>query len=102
MLLERFDKDRKGYLVKDSVPEGLWDRISKADKNGDGKVSKEELEDHFKTLRRPEAGGESTKPSETPTDAKPDEKKPKDNSPQAFHRDTDDPADAVAASNVVI
>ena len=107
MIFDQFDKDHKGFVTKDSVPELLWDRISKADTNGDGKVSKDELEAHFKTLhqQRPGAGGESTKPVETPADAKPEEKKPEvkptGNSPQAFNQETEAPADAIAASNVV-
>ena len=106
-MMERFDPEHKGFVTKDSVPEGIWDRISKADTNGDGKVSKEELEAHLKTLqpRRPEAGGEPAKPVETPQDTKPEEKKPeekpKDNSPQAFNQENEVPADAIAVSNVV-
>ncbi len=106
MILERFDQDRKGFVTKDAVPEALWDQISKADANGDGNVSKEELEAHFKSLhpRRPERGGGSPNPVENPTDLKPEEKKPEvkptGNSPQAINREAETPADAIAASNV--
>jgi EF hand len=107
MILDRFDQDHKGFVTKESVPEGVWDRISKADTNNDGKVSKEELEAHFKSPHheRPEAGAESTKPVESLKEAKPEEKKPEvkptNSSPQAFHEESELPADAIAASNVV-
>ena len=74
----------------------LWDRISKADTNGDGKISKEELEAQYKAsqFRHPETGKDSTKPAESPKDAKPEEKKPeekpKDNLPQTGSRLSDD------------
>ena len=105
--MDRIYRDHNGFLTKDSVPPGLWDRISNADTNGDGKISKEELEAHFKSLRpqRPEAGGESTKPVDSPNNAKPEETKPEvkptGNSPQAFNHESEAPADAIAASNVV-
>ena len=107
LLLNQFDREHKGFLTKDSVPPGLWDRISSADTNGDGKVSKEELEAHFRSHhpQRPDAGEESTKPVESPAETKPDEKKPDvkptGNAPQAFNQETESPADAIAASNVV-
>lgn len=106
LMMNRFDRDHKGFLTKDSVPPELWNWISNADTNGDGKVSKEELDTYFKTShpRRPEAGGEA-KPVETPKDSTPEEKKPEvkptGNSPQAFNQETEAPADAIAASNVV-
>ena len=107
LMMDRIYRDHNGFLTKDSVPPGLWDRISNADTNGDGKISKEELEAHFKSLRpqRPEAGGESTKPVDSPNNAKPEETKPEvkptGNSPQAFNHESEAPADAIAASNVV-
>ena len=38
----KFDKDKSGTLTSDEVPEKLWSRISKADTDGDGAVSKAE------------------------------------------------------------
>lgn len=48
---ERFakaDKNSDGKLSKDEVPEKMWQRISKADKDGDGAVSKEEMQARHK------------------------------------------------------
>jgi len=43
-LHERFDANGDGLLTAQELPEGLRERIMKADTNGDGGVSKEELE----------------------------------------------------------
>ncbi len=43
----RFDKNDDEKLAKDEVPDGLWSRLSKADRDGDGQVSKEELKSAF-------------------------------------------------------
>ena len=41
-IFAKFDKDKSGTLTSDEVPEKLWSRISKADTDGDGAVSKAE------------------------------------------------------------
>jgi hypothetical protein len=41
---EAADKNKDGFLTKDEVGEARWARIRVADANGDGKVSKAELE----------------------------------------------------------
>lgn len=43
-MMERMDKNKDGKLSKDEVPEEMWARISKADEDADGNVSKAELE----------------------------------------------------------
>ena len=56
-IFERFDKDESGTLTSDEVPERPWSRISKADTDGDGAVSRKELKDAFKK-RRGKRGGD--------------------------------------------
>ena len=83
-----FDKENKGVLTKDDVPERVWDRISKADANGDGKVSKGELE-AFRNANRPEPAAkpaDSAQPADKPKEGKPAEsnqptEKPKEDKP---------------------
>ena len=41
---ERMDKNKDGALTSDEVKDHFWQRLVKADANGDGKVTKEELE----------------------------------------------------------
>nr|WP_010585362.1 hypothetical protein [Schlesneria paludicola] len=98
-LLERFDKAKKGSLSKDDVPEHLWNRLSNADTNKDGVVSKDELETHFKNL--PPRGSRPDKPAEKQPkeEVKPQEPKPDDSKPQAKVNDSDVPADAATVSN---
>jgi len=43
-VFERFDLNRDGKLTKDELPEPVAERIMKADADGDGAVTKEELE----------------------------------------------------------
>lgn len=102
MLMDRFDNDKKGSLSKSDVPAFVWDRISKADTNSDGSVSKDELEIYFKNHRpgRPATGGPSN-PGDKPADGKPEEQKPDKSAPSAMKQDAERPADATAASNVV-
>lgn len=67
--MERMDKNKDGKLTKDEAPEFLWERISRADANSNGEVSKEELEAHAKTHRpertpRPEPRRDDSNPAE--------------------------------------
>jgi Ca2+-binding EF-hand superfamily protein len=57
--IAQFDKNKDGKLGKDEVPAEIWARMSKADKNADGLISKGELESAHKG--RPGAGGEKKK-----------------------------------------
>jgi len=50
-LFEKFDKNKDGSLTSDEVPEKAWARISKADADGDGAVTKAELREAFKKHR---------------------------------------------------
>ena len=43
-LLEAFDKDASGSLAKDEVPGRVWTRLSQADADGDGCVTREEFD----------------------------------------------------------
>lgn len=43
-MFSRFDADKDGKLAKSEVPAEMWEKMSKADENADGLVSKEELE----------------------------------------------------------
>lgn len=40
---EQFDKNKDGFIDRSEAPERLKDRVDQLDKNGDGKLSKEEL-----------------------------------------------------------
>ena len=53
-MISRYDADKDGKLSKTEAPAELWERLSKADENADGLVSKEELES---VLRRDGKGG---------------------------------------------
>lgn len=89
-LFERFDKDKTGSLTKDNVPERVWDRISKADSNSDGKVSKEELQAHMKAHRPNRDGDKPAEPKkENKPEEKPAEEKPADTKPSADIRNLD-------------
>ena len=103
MMMDRFDKDHNGTLTKADVPEFVWDRISKADTNNDGSVSKDELETYFKNRRpgrRPSRS--SSEPEDKPADAKPQDQKPADGKPSAQNSDVEQPADATAVTNVAV
>jgi Ca2+-binding EF-hand superfamily protein len=103
MLFERFDKDKKGVLTKENVPEPIWDRISKADANGDGSVSKEELEAHMKKHepKSPTKSEDSKQPNDKPAEEKLKEGKPGDKAPVTLNEDNNAPADALTALNPV-
>jgi hypothetical protein len=63
MLMKRFDKNEDGQLAKDEVPELLWQRMGRADADGDGALTKEELEkarpDRPGPGRRPDTEGDT-------------------------------------------
>lgn len=44
LLLQAFDADGNGALEQGEVPGRVWSRLSKADANGNGSVSREEFE----------------------------------------------------------
>lgn len=51
-MMERFDKNKDGKLSKGELPDPMWERISRADANGDAALSKEEL-DTFREKMKP-------------------------------------------------
>ncbi len=59
-LFKRFDKDKSGSLTSDEVPAKLWERISKADANGDGAVTKAEIKAKRKERGGKKGGGKPT------------------------------------------
>ncbi len=42
-LFDRLDSNKDGRVSKEEAPDRLWERISKADADGDGSISKEEI-----------------------------------------------------------
>lgn len=96
-LFERFDKDKSGALTKDNVPSPLWNPLSRADANEDGKVTREELETYQKNRSAPASRGNDQKqPENKSDDSKPKDEKPKDENKVTLHQD-DVPADALTA-----
>lgn len=69
MIFGRVDRNHDGKVTKDEAPEFMWSRLSEADADKDGAVSKEELEKHLPKHR----GGQ--KPESR--DNRPVEEKPK-------------------------
>ena len=59
-LFEKFDKNKDGALTSDEVPENCWTKISRADADGDGAVTKAEL----KKARRDRKGKRKGKGAE--------------------------------------
>ena len=90
-LFQHLDRDHKGKLTKDDVPAPVWEHISKADANGDGAVTKEELDAHFKQHQPGAPHG--NEPQSKPEDSLKEEK-PADDKPQAKTANDDAPADA--------
>lgn len=82
-------------MTKNDVPEFVWNRLSKADTNHDGSVTKDELDSRFKDLRNQRHSRPSdAKPAEKPKDEKPAEVKPQNQT-----GGIDVPADATAVAN---
>lgn len=71
-MFSRYDTDKDGKLSKSEAPAELWERLSKADENADGLVSKEELESVFKRDGKGGPGGAPGKgaPKPAPAEAK--------------------------------
>ena len=101
-LFERFDPEHKGALLKGNVPEGLWNRIAKADANSDGSISKEELEAFIKQEREKpaEKSNDVKQPDEKPAEKKEPDAKPEVKDPVTTLQNKDIPADALQALNV--
>lgn len=55
-LFKKFDTDKSGSLTAAEVPERVWTRISKADADGDGAVTKAELKEACKKRRKKKKG----------------------------------------------
>ena len=49
--LKHLDKNQDGALSQDEVPEKLWERISTADRDGDGSVTKDEVKAYREAKR---------------------------------------------------
>jgi len=69
-MFDHFDEDKDGKLTENEVPTPLWQRISRADKDGDKSVTKDEMrtaiKKRFERKRREKTGdrgraGSSTK-----------------------------------------
>jgi Ca2+-binding EF-hand superfamily protein len=50
-MLERLDADKNGSLEREELPEHKRDKFGALDQNADGRVTKEELEQHFEARR---------------------------------------------------
>ena len=72
-LLEHADKNKDGKLTKDELPEAAWTRLSAADTDKDGAVSKSELEAHIKQ-RHDAAKPDADKPAADKLTDKPADK----------------------------
>jgi hypothetical protein len=57
---KKADKNGDGFLTKDEVGEKRWDRIKVADSNNDGKVSLPELQQARKDGKLPHGHGQSS------------------------------------------
>ncbi len=49
--LKQFDKNKDGFLTKNELPEGFAKIFARADQNGDGKLSRQEVAQLLQTLR---------------------------------------------------
>lgn len=70
--LERFDKNKDGYLTKDELPERMARLFDRSDTNGDGKLDLREIE-HMLAAIRKRLGAEDKSSDATPA-AKPKER----------------------------
>jgi len=63
-VFQRFDKNKDGKLTKSEVSASVWQRMSKADTNGDGAVTKDELKKAREkaAAERKAAGGQKAAP----------------------------------------
>lgn len=52
-IFTKLDKNKDGSISKDEAPEKLWERLSKADKDGDNAVSKKEFAAAHQGGKRP-------------------------------------------------
>lgn len=74
----RFDKDGDGKISKEEAPAEMWERLSKADDNADGLISKEELQKAYENM--PGGGGRPPRPEgDRPPGGAPDKGKGGDN-----------------------
>lgn len=48
--LEKFDKNKDGAISKDEVEDKMWERMGKADTDKDGKVTEKEFNDYRKSI----------------------------------------------------
>ncbi|MDF1659321.1 MAG: hypothetical protein P1U58_17020 [Verrucomicrobiales bacterium] len=60
-MFKRADKNSDGKISKDEVPEGLWERLGKLDKDGDNAVSQEEAKAGRPDGPKPSGGPEKGK-----------------------------------------
>ncbi len=76
MMLEQFDKNQDGKLSKDEAPPMMWERLSKADADGDGQITASELETHFKQMRESRPGSDAPKAPESKPESSDEKKEP--------------------------
>ena len=60
-MFERMDKNGDGKLAEDEVPAEMWAKVSKADEDADGLVSKQEMEKVFANRKGKGKGGQGEK-----------------------------------------
>ena len=59
MIFRHADRNHDGKVTKDEVPDFIWKRLSEADTDKDGAVSKSEMEEHLKKRfpgKKPDSG----------------------------------------------
>lgn len=60
---EDLDKNNDGFITEDEVSKEQWERLKKRDKDGDGKVSKDEFGQGRPSGPRPGGPGPGTPPA---------------------------------------